>query len=86
DLWFERIVKDRLRGEAKLVRYIDDFVICSNIAKMPSAFRKPYINGWGSLASAWSRPRPSWSSLVGSRSDTRASAAEIARKPSTFWV
>jgi len=28
DLWFERIVKPRLRGEAYLVRYIDDFVVC----------------------------------------------------------
>jgi retron-type reverse transcriptase len=28
DLWFERVVKRRLRGEAHLVRYIDDFVIC----------------------------------------------------------
>jgi len=28
DLWFERVVKCRLRGEARLVRYIDDFVIC----------------------------------------------------------
>ena len=28
DLWFERVVKGRLRGEAQLVRYIDDFVIC----------------------------------------------------------
>lgn len=28
DLWFERMVKNRLRGEARLVRYIDDFVIC----------------------------------------------------------
>jgi RNA-directed DNA polymerase len=28
DLWFERVVKVRLRGEARLVRYIDDFVIC----------------------------------------------------------
>jgi RNA-directed DNA polymerase len=28
DLWFERQVKPRLRGEAHLVRYIDDFVIC----------------------------------------------------------
>lgn len=28
DLWFERVVKIRLRGEAHLVRYIDDFVIC----------------------------------------------------------
>ena len=28
DLWFERVVKCRLRGETHLVRYIDDFVIC----------------------------------------------------------
>ena len=28
DLWFEQQVKPRLRGEAYLVRYIDDFVIC----------------------------------------------------------
>jgi len=24
DLWFERVVKCRLRGEARLVRYVDD--------------------------------------------------------------
>jgi RNA-directed DNA polymerase len=28
DLWFERVVKSRLRGEAYLVRYIEDFVLC----------------------------------------------------------
>jgi group II intron reverse transcriptase/maturase len=28
DLWFERVVKPRLRGAAYLVRYIDDFVLC----------------------------------------------------------
>lgn len=28
DLWFERAVKPRLRGEACMVRYIDDFVMC----------------------------------------------------------
>ena len=28
DLWFERVVKPRLRGEAYMVRYIDDFVLC----------------------------------------------------------
>ncbi|MDY6827668.1 MAG: reverse transcriptase domain-containing protein [Bacillota bacterium] len=27
DLWFEKIVKPRLKGEAYLIRYIDDFVI-----------------------------------------------------------
>ena len=28
DLWFEQVVKPRLSGEAYLVRYIDDFVMC----------------------------------------------------------
>jgi group II intron reverse transcriptase/maturase len=28
DLWFERVVKPRLRGEAYLARYVDDFVVC----------------------------------------------------------
>ena len=28
DLWFARVVKPRLQGEAHLVRYIDDFVLC----------------------------------------------------------
>ena len=28
DRWFERVVKPRLRGEACMVRYIDDFVLC----------------------------------------------------------
>ena len=28
DLWFEKVVKLKLRGEAYLVRYIDDFVVC----------------------------------------------------------
>jgi RNA-directed DNA polymerase len=28
DLWFDRVVRPRLEGEAYLVRYIDDFVMC----------------------------------------------------------
>ena len=28
DLWFQQIVEPRLRGEAYLVRYIDDFLVC----------------------------------------------------------
>jgi hypothetical protein len=28
DLWFERVVKPRLRGEAYMVQYLDDFVLC----------------------------------------------------------
>ena len=33
DLWFERVAKPRLRGEAYLVRYIDDFVMCFQYRK-----------------------------------------------------
>ncbi|GMA64866.1 hypothetical protein GCM10025859_53060 [Alicyclobacillus fastidiosus] len=28
DLWFEKAIKPRLRGEAHLIRYIDDFIVC----------------------------------------------------------
>lgn len=28
DLWFDRAIRPRLRGEAYLVRYVDDFVLC----------------------------------------------------------
>src|SRR6202045_4824683 len=51
DLWFERVVKGRLRGEARLVRYIDDFVICFQI----SLGRHPRT---GRLASAVGKVRP----------------------------
>jgi len=28
DLWFEKLVRPQMRGEAYLVRYIDDFIVC----------------------------------------------------------
>jgi len=28
DLWFEKVVKPGLKGEAYLIRYIDDFIVC----------------------------------------------------------
>ena len=28
DLWFEKVVRPRLRGEAHLIRYVDDFIVC----------------------------------------------------------
>ena len=39
DLWFERVVKPRLRGEAYLVRYIDDFVVCFQYREDAIRFR-----------------------------------------------
>ena len=44
DLWFEKVVKHRLRGEAYLIRYIDDFMVCfqyrSDAIKFQSVLRK----------------------------------------------
>ncbi|MEM5440559.1 group II intron reverse transcriptase/maturase [Paraburkholderia diazotrophica] len=44
DLWFERVVKRHLQGEAYLVRYIDDFVMCfqhqSDALRVQDALRK----------------------------------------------
>jgi group II intron reverse transcriptase/maturase len=44
DLWFERVVKPRLKGEAYMVRYIDDFVLCfqyrADALRVQDALRK----------------------------------------------
>jgi RNA-directed DNA polymerase len=44
DLWVERVVKPRLTGEAYLVRYIDDFVLCfqyrADALRVQNALRK----------------------------------------------
>jgi hypothetical protein len=47
DLWFDRVVKPRMRGEAYLVRYIDDFVLCfqyrSDALRVLTALRKRLV-------------------------------------------
>ncbi len=44
DLWFEKVVKPRMKGEAYLIRYIDDFVVCfqyhSDAQRFQEALRK----------------------------------------------
>ncbi len=44
DLWFEKVVKPRMTGEAYLIRYIDDFVVCfqyhSDAQRFQNALRK----------------------------------------------
>ena len=50
DLWFERVVKPRLRGEAYLVRYIDDFVMCFQYRADALRVRMLSAHDWESLA------------------------------------
>jgi len=40
DLWFERKVKSKLKGYAKLIRYADDFVVCFQSGKEAKEFGK----------------------------------------------
>lgn len=40
DLWFENIVKSRLKGECYLIRYIDDFVVCFQYKRDAERFRE----------------------------------------------
>ena len=56
DLWFERMVKPCLRGEAYMVRYIDDFVVCfqyrADAVRFQEALRKRLGKFGLALASA----------------------------------
>lgn len=40
DLWYERVVKPRLRGESYLIRYIDDFILCFQYREDANRFRQ----------------------------------------------
>jgi group II intron reverse transcriptase/maturase len=40
DLWFEKKVKPRLKGEAYLIRYIDDFIVCFQYRSDASRFHE----------------------------------------------
>ena len=78
DLWFERVAKPRLRGEAYLVRYIDDFVVCfqyrEDALRLEDALRKSAGKVWPHAGTDQTK----WVEFGGSRSDTRANTAESA--------
>lgn len=44
DLWFEKVVKPRLKGEAYMVRYLDDFVVCFQYHTDAVRFHKALVN------------------------------------------
>ena len=87
DLWFERVVKPRLRGEACMVRYIDDFVLCfqfrSDALRVQEALAKRLSKFSLTLEPTKTRTELN---LVGTRIDTRASVAVNARRQSISWA
>src|SRR3954469_4167562 len=86
DLWFERVAKPRLRGEAYLVRYIDDFVVCFQFREDALRLQEALRKRLGKFGLHTNRPRPSWSNLAGSRADMQAGTAESAQKRFISWA
>ena len=85
DLWFERVVKPRLRGEAYLVRYIDDFVLCFQYREDALRVQEILRKRLGKFDLTL-EPRPSSSNLVALRRSTRASVDVNVRKRSILWA
>ena len=86
DLWFERVAKPRLRGEAYLVLYIDDFVVCFQYREDALRLEDALRNRLGRFGLTLEPTKTKLVEFGRSRSDTRADTAESARKPSTSWA
>jgi len=83
DLWFERVVKPRLQGEAYIVRYIDDFVLCfqyrADALRVQDALRKR-LGKFGLI------PEPAKTKLVEFGRFAQGHAAKRGRKrPETIY-
>jgi hypothetical protein len=86
DLWFERVVKPRLQGEAYLVRYIDDFVMCFQYRADALRVEQVLSKRLGKFSLTWNRPRPNWLNLVDLHNVARANTGQDVRRLSIFWV
>ena len=50
DLWFEKVIKPQLKGEAYLVRYIDDFVVCFQLRSDAIRFQDALVKRLGKFS------------------------------------
>ena len=50
DLWFEKVIKPKLKGEAYLVRYIDDFVVCFQLRSDAIFFQDVLVGRLGKFS------------------------------------
>ena len=83
DLWFERVVKPRLKGEAYMVRYLDDFVVCfqyrADALRVQGVLRKRLAKFNLTLEPN----KRNWSSSAGSPQGTHRNEGEDDRRRST---
>ena len=87
DLWFERVAKPRLRGEAYFVRYIDDFVVCFQYREDALRLQDALRNRLGKVRPHAGTDQDQVGRIWEVRAATRGQdTAESARKPSTSWA
>jgi hypothetical protein len=81
DLWFERVVKPRLRGEAYLIRYIDDFVICFQYREDAERVQAALGKRLNKFALAL---EPSKTKLIKFGRGAQREACAVGKRPETF--
>ena len=81
DLWFERQVKPRLRGEAYLIRYIDDFVICFQYREDAERVQAVLSKRLSKFALAL---EPSKTKLIRFGRSAQREARAVGKRPETF--
>jgi group II intron reverse transcriptase/maturase len=50
DLWFEKVIKPKLKGDAYLVRYVDDFVVCFQYRSDATLFQEMLVERLGKFS------------------------------------
>jgi group II intron reverse transcriptase/maturase len=82
DLWFEKAVKPRLNGEAYLVRYLDDFIVCFQHRKDALTFQRVLVKR---LAKFSLQIQPSKTKLVEFGRFAQRDAKKYKRKLQTVY-
>jgi group II intron reverse transcriptase/maturase len=81
DLWFERVVRPRLQGEAYLVRYVDDFVVCFEYQSDAQRFEQVLVKRLAKFALAL---EPDKTRLVSFGRFAARDAQRQGKRPETF--
>ncbi len=82
DLWFQRVVKPRLKGEAYLIRYMDDFVVCFQYRADALRFQNALDKRLAKFALTI---EPDKTRLIEFGRFAQRSAKKWNRKPETFY-
>jgi RNA-directed DNA polymerase len=82
DLWFEKVVKPRLRGECYLIRYLDDFVVCFQYRSDAMRFQEVLVKRLAKFSLVL---EPSKTKLVEFGRFSQRHAEECGRKQETIY-